>query len=342
MTNNNTLMYNSLENINDKLNDIDKKRGRGRPRKNQINLSVSDGQKKKNTRNNETTDNMNDDIILHIPITSADINKYKNIFQIEEKCVSPSTNGENNVFTINDMSSDESSSDNTNHKVKELLMRLRDYEKKVSIMENEISEYKKMLQDEHTMSVNNKNIYKTNVKFITIEENGVQDIVENTDIACWWCTHNFEGIPCVIPEKLYNETYYVFGCFCCVNCAAKYISEMNDYNAGNRYCLLKKLYNMANDNNNDIPLAPDRRIFKKFGGILTYDDYRKNCHRVTKEFRYIMPPMMSIVPYIEESTKNNNKLIKYDDNNRHLVLKRSKPLPNSKTSLFETMGIKIN
>jgi hypothetical protein len=56
-----------------------------------------------------------------------------------------------------------------------------------------------------------------------------------------------------------------------------------------------------------------------------------------------MPPMVSIVPFIEESVKNTSKWdkIRSSDPNDNLVLKRTKPLPNPKNTIFETMSIKM-
>ncbi len=104
---------------------------------------------------------------------------------------------------------------------------------------------------------------------------------------------------------------------------------------------MKKLYNKIHNKNEDIPLAPDRETLKKFGGPLTIEEFRLNNNICEKEYRFIMPPMISIIPYIEESFKDNMKFrkIKSFGSDDNLVLKRSKPLPNSKNNLMDTLGI---
>jgi hypothetical protein len=51
--------------------------------------------------------------------------------------------------------------------------------------------------------------------------------------------------------------------------------------------------------------------------------------------------MTSIVPLIEEGNSDNTKVnISLADLNKKNILKRSKPLPNTKNTLFKTLGIK--
>ena len=48
-----------------------------------------------------------------------------------------------------------------------------------------------------------------------------------TDLHCMYCVHKFDNIPCGIPTKYSNEKFYLKGCFCSFNCAAKYIFIKN-------------------------------------------------------------------------------------------------------------------
>jgi hypothetical protein len=172
-------------------------------------------------------------------------------------------------------------------------------------------------------------------------QDGQTIIEEKTDIACWWCTYNFDTIPCFVPEKFYNNKYHVFGCFCSYNCAASYCLGMTDSFTWNRYGLLKKLYNTVYGNTESITIAPPREAFRKFGGTLSYEDYRKNCVRGSKEYRFIMPPMTSIVPLIEEGNTDVTKVnISLAEINKKTMLRRTKPLPSVRNNLFETLGIK--
>ena len=336
------------------INDTAQKRGRGRPRKNQVVSSIDP--KKKNKQQVDIRllfpfeeDKSNDDIILRLPITSKDVDKFKskqqnNIFEKNDSKISSSSNGnDTNKFTIGDINSDdESVSDdyqltNTN---KELALKVKDQEKLIKKLENEIEQLKSKHHDAFT-GLNDARVSRMKTNFIYIDETtGKQLITDTTSVACWWCTYNFDNAPCFIPERFDDNKYYVFGCFCSYNCAAAYNLNMSDYKTGNRHSLLKKIYNTINDSHEEIPLAPPREVFEKFGGSVKWNDYRKNCVKCIKEYRFIMPPMVSIVPLVEESTKNNaGGNIKLPNMNDDLILRRSKPLPHSKATLVETMGL---
>lgn len=183
-------------------------------------------------------------------------------------------------------------------------------------LEQEIERYKEIFEE----TAHRKLIKTTCCDMIDSE--GSKVICEKTDIACWWCSYNFDTVPCVLPEKLYEDKYHVFGCFCTLNCAAAYNINMNDYKVWDRYSLLKKLYGIEKD----VPLAPARECFKKFGGSLLHEQHLINCIKCTNEYRFVMPPLISIIPYIEQISLINK--------NNKLILKRSKPLPSNKCSFY--------
>lgn len=342
---------NSKENINTEQNQIPK-RGRGRPRKNQI---INDQDKKKNKTPGEIkklvrtlSEKENEEIILHLPICMSDVTTMKKNNIFEKKETSSQNNSANkNIFTINDINnefnSDESNSnvDIDNLYVKDLKETMKAQEKRIKKLENEVNEYKTILTETTNQGVNERKVSKMLTDFIFIDsKTGEQHVTEQTNIACWWCTYNFDNVPCFIPEKIQNNKYSVFGCFCSYNCAASYNLDMDDSQTWNRYSLLKKIYNQIFKNNSEIKLAPPREVFEKFGGTVKYEDYKKNCYKLNKEYRFIMPPMTSIVPLIEEGNGDNKLNLKLADlNKKNLILKRNKPLPNHKNSLLETLGI---
>jgi len=135
----------------------------------------------------------------------------------------------------------------------------------------------------------------------TIDKNFV--IEENTKIACWWCSYNFDTTPIFVPERFYNNKFYVFGCFCCYNCAVSYIFSMNDYKVWDRYSLLKKIYYITHGSNINFIPAPEKEILEKFGGSVSIDEWRKNTIKCTKEYRLVFPPMIPIVPVVEIKVK---------------------------------------
>ena len=342
---------NSKENITDIAQP--QKRGRGRPRKNQI---INDHDKKKVKTAGEIkkmvrdlSEKENEEIILHLPICMNDVISKKNSI-FEKKESSPQTNSSNkNIFTINDINYDSESNDGSSSNidvdtvyVKELKEKIKKQDNKIKKLENEINEYRTIITETAQKGTNERKVTRMLTEFIFIDnKTGEQIVTEKTNISCWWCAHSFDDAPCFIPEKFYKDKYYVFGCFCSFNCAASYNLDIDDSQIWNRYSLLKKLYNHIFKNDLEIRLAPKKEVFEKFGGPLNYDEYKKNCYTCTKEYRFIMPPMTSIVPLVEEGNGSDNKinLRLADLNKKNLVLKRTKPLPNQKSTLLETMGI---
>ncbi|AYV79597.1 MAG: hypothetical protein Faunusvirus26_2 [Faunusvirus sp.] len=180
---------------------------------------------------------------------------------------------------------------------------------------------------------------------------GPNRLKESINIACWWCCHTFDTTPIGLPDKLYNNIFYIFGCFCGFNCALSFNIDLNDYKTGERTTLLhllqKKLYAI----NAPIMPAKPRYSLKLFGGPYTIEQFRDNFSFINKECRFILPPMTSIIPLIEEdyrtkfnNTNNDQKFVPMNSiklaNANKNILKRSKPLVSHKFSLEDIMGIK--
>jgi hypothetical protein len=190
-----------------------------------------------------------------------------------------------------------------------------------------------------------RTVYRMNIKFSSID-NGKNIWSEQTDIHCWWCCHQFDTIPCLLPDKYYKNTYYGFGCFCSYNCALAYNIDLNDYKVWERCTLLKSLVSQLYDTeNHELLPAPPRQVLKIFGGKLNIEEFRENSKIMIKEFKYLMPPLVSIIPLIEEDykdkkfIKSENNVINHEDDKSHLKLKRTKPLAHNKNSLETSMGI---
>jgi hypothetical protein len=325
-----------------------KRKRRGRPRKNQI-IQIpikgkSDGasNKKANKRKND------EELILHLPITMSDVNKRRNNpSEISETVTVSQTNKSvHNIFTITDIScctSSEDSDNSENYGLKEYKDKIKALEKTIDDLRKENKQFKTMLDSEDKATYMDKQGFKMKVDFISIVD-GKQIFLEKTDVSCWWCSYNFDCMPSVIPEKYSDDTYHVFGCFCSYNCASAYNLSLNDYKVWERYSLIKMLYFKIYNKDVEIVVAPQRECLKKFGGIMTIEEFRRSSLKNDKEYRVVMPPMKSIVPIIEESSKNsmifkgikaaNNSL-----NNEGLVLQRNKPLPNNSNMIFDKFGM---
>ena len=100
-----------------------------------------------------------------------------------------------------------------------------------------------------------------------------------------------------------------------------------------------------------INLAPPRESLKLFGGYLSIEEFRNNCLNNDKLFNIIDPPLISIIPKIEESINHNkdfNSVLKLNVNENilqktqdTLKLKRKKPVFNPNNSLQTFMDLKI-
>ncbi len=107
---------------------------------------------------------------------------------------------------------------------------------------------------------------------------------------------------------------------------------------------------MIKNNKINIKLAPPRRTLKKFGGILTIDEFRKFNDNYYKQYNIIYPPMISILPDIEKIDINKTMDKKYDyvpvDEDRlkkandELILTRKKPKYCYKNTLENSMGLR--
>jgi hypothetical protein len=306
-------------------------------------------------------------IIAHIPIPLKDLNKIIND-KTETTDNSSEINESNEISSNEHKLSEESNISNKiniisvdkckiNNELQSSLFdnkKKKDYKSYSKKLETKILQMKKIidrLNNNLEETISNKNsVFKMNFDFIDIE--GEKYIFKDkTKISCWWCCHKFDTKPFGIPIKYYNNKYHVFGCFCSISCAYSYNIEMNDYKLWDRLSLLKQMSSKIYGKEFILKSAPPRQSLKKFGGSLEIEQFRLKSMDNEKTYRCIMPPMIPIVPMIEESNKNHcnyNKVKRHvplnidrvTKANKNLKLKRTKPLPNSRNSLEKTMKLK--
>jgi hypothetical protein len=194
---------------------------------------------------------------------------------------------------------------------------------------------------EHSNKMNKKNLKNILVEFIN--SNMYQEWPDQTNIHCWWCCHQFDGPPCTLPEYIRREKFYVSGCFCSFNCAASYNFNKNDNEVWERYMLLnlmyKKLYNTSFVK---IEMAPPREVLKMFGGYMDIEEFRNHCIKQDRRFQVVKPPLISIIPKIEEHIYPKNKAVNeniVNNTQTKLKLTRSKPLIAEKSTIQTFMNI---
>ena len=260
---------------------------RGRPRKN-----IS-------TRKIEKEIIINDDkkieeeIILHLKICSDDekLND-NNFFSINN--TTENSNDQTNFVTKLDSSND-SDFDPNNLKIEDLYNELKQKEHLIKQLNYKINQLN--LYGPNKQNISNKEIIKKyhNLNLLTI--NGKKlEIKPNTNIKCWNCTHNFDNIPCFIPDKYINNSFYVFGCFCSYNCAATYnLHYLNDSRIKTRYALIQILFSKIFGNNKRLTYASKKEVLTDYGGCITIDEYRKSFLFINKEYKINIPPMIPLL-----------------------------------------------
>lgn len=263
---------------------------------------------------------VNENIILHLPITQIDIDKMDNDSLIGNQTSHP-------MPYQPDISYQEVKSTVSNEYVK-----------------NDMSSELCQMDDSVDKKLVKRNLL--NIMYIFIDGNSREQWPMSTDIYCMWCCHPFDSMPCALPEKIVNGKFYVYGNFCSFNCAAAHNFDTCSYNVWEKYNLLNLLYKkMYGVDDIKIKLAPPRNTLKIFGGFLSIEDFRKNF-LVNTTYSVVIPPMVSLVPKIEENIYENvNKsYIPVDKEaliDAELKLKRDKPLTNPKTTLESYMSLKI-
>ena len=99
-----------------------------------------------------------------------------------------------------------------------------------------------------------------------------------------------------------------------------------------------------------IKIAPPKICLKKFGGRFSINEFRSICTQYNKSYKILLPPMISVLPVMEEINlnDNNNDINTFLINKEHLNkaneeyrLKRTKPLPESKNTLETCMQLKV-
>lgn len=136
---------------------------------------------------------------------------------------------------------------------------------------------------------------------------------KKNDVLCWWCCHSYDNQTYGIPIKKENEVYVTKGYFCSLSCAKSYNNNDNILikEKQNRNLLIEMLNDEITENSKDVEMAPPRETLKVFGGVLTIEEFRKN----DKIIKLVYPPLITIIPYIEEITiEESNSNVKINKN----------------------------
>jgi hypothetical protein len=192
---------------------------------------------------------------------------------------------------------------------------------------------------------------KANLMVQFKEPSEKRKLPEETDIACFWCAHTFEGMPCIIPEREVDMVYNVYGNFCSPGCGISYLltEGLDPHVRWERMALLHRIYDSQGTGR--IFPAPAKESLKLFGGPMSIETFRATMYEKKVRVDLHMPPMVSILGSID------TKPIDFFDTNQKqqgglptlpqrsveegLRLKRSKPLKERESTLDTVMNIKI-
>jgi hypothetical protein len=183
-----------------------------------------------------------------------------------------------------------------------------------------------------------------------------KEIPSESSLACFWCCEHFSGRPCVIPMRVIEETWNVYGNFCAPQCAMAYLlSEILDtHTRWERIALLNRLY--GSQCNGRVYPAPSRESLQRFGGPISSDEYRAMCDSQRVRVDIHLPPMVSIlasmdtkpIDFYETPLRNTfaspNSLPAVrlaDEPAGALKLRRNKPLKDKESTLDSCLNIMV-
>lgn len=296
---------------------------------------IKKGKRGRKTINKVVTDvqvkkEVNESIVIKMPIQLSDL--------VEEVKIDDNSDTEDlsNVFIKTSKMMD--CDINNNEDIDQDMLKTRIQELETIIKE---------LQNDQ-IGIKNKKVSHSNLHFCN---NKNEKIIwpEKVNCRCWWDGFKFNTPPVPIP-LLKNDKEYIItdGIFCSFNCAMAYLLDRGGNKAHEQITLLNQLYKDMYDKTDKIYPASSWKCIDEYGGNITIDKFRNELINLKKEHIYYIPPLKSLVPQIEESTRmeftETDKFtlsVNSIDTTNLTKLKRTKPIINNKYQLDKTMGLKI-
>ena len=162
--------------------------------------------------------------------------------------------------------------------------------------------------------------------------------------ACFWDTCEFDTPPIHIPKYVLNGIYYVYGYFCCPECAVAYLNNehIDRSSKAERYQLIHDVYSKIYGYTKSIKEASNPRfLLNKFFGNLSIKEYR-SLLRTGILYLVIDKPLTKVYPELHEDTEDyilNNKIIPSNTSNYQIRGKNGRKKPNKSSILSENFGI---
>lgn len=269
-----------------------------------------------------TVDSFNDiPVIMSLPIKEEDLIENK------EKPAKTPTNILSDRFEIESIRS--STSNKTKKESNEALNKLKE-------MQVVLKYYRDIVDNPRSPQLTIKEFQLFNGQQIMKTDNNIP-YPPTSDLACWWCTLNFDNIPIGMPIRTIEENerkqYHCVGNFCGFNCALAYSNDLRDGydNMENRKNMLMNMFfdgykhceHMKKTNfwkktmEVGIPPSPSFRLLPKYtgeqvGNFYTQKNYRIHYFAHTVEVddyppfqtRMILPPLCSQKITVEEDYRD--------------------------------------
>jgi len=115
--------------------------------------------------------------------------------------------------------------------------------------------------------------------------------------CCFWCCHDINNTVYGMPFNYdtINDTFYVLGSFCSLQCANAYNFSINCgsdkvWEINSWIQMIAKRYGYLNI----VRPAPSKYLLKMFGGNLSIEDFREAHNNSDKTYVLNIPPMISI------------------------------------------------
>lgn len=198
--------------------------------------------------------------------------------------------------------------DDFDKQIKNLIFKETKTDKELVNSINEVDELKEMLKNQIILNnkyrekIKNIKIYNENIKSncincpFKVNEDKTIIIPEYTALSCFHDSCKIKGKPIFLPEKEENGCFYIIGWFCSVNCAIAYNFNMKDDRVSYRLSLLNRLYKISRD----VKPAPSNKLLKKFGGLLTIEEYRDLFYDKFNNYSLVVSPIKCLNFYIEK------------------------------------------
>lgn len=132
----------------------------------------------------------------------------------------------------------------------------------------------------------------------------------STDVCCWYCCHAFDTVPLSIPHARVatsspaSKTYEVYGVFCSLNCAKRFVLETKSYNQQEVLLQLNEVacsvFGLSRDDVFTAREAPSRFFLTMFGGPMSIEEFRSKS--LTSRTTLMTPPFVSHAMILESHT----------------------------------------